>query len=58
MLSSESFIYKLYHYVVIKTMGDFNKMCLACSISEGNPNAKNEKQIDYSSNEEYNSSTY
>ena len=34
------------------------KMCLACSIAEGNPNAKNEKQIDYSSNQEYNSSTY
>ncbi len=31
-------------------------MCLACSIAEGNPYAKNEKEVDYSSNQEYNSS--
>ena len=33
-------------------------MCLACSIAEGNVYAKNEKQIDYSANQDYNSSTY
>lgn len=32
-------------------------MCLACSIAEGNPNAKNEK-IDYEVNQEYNSGSY
>ena len=32
-------------------------MCLACSIAE-NAYAKNEKQADYSANEDYNSSTY
>ena len=33
-------------------------MCLACSIAEGNPNAKKEKQIDYQANQDYNSSIY
>ena len=32
-------------------------MCLACSVAE-NPYAKNEKQIDYSASQDYNSSTY
>lgn len=31
-------------------------MCIACSIAEGNPNAKKEKEIDYSANQQYNSS--
>ncbi len=31
-------------------------MCLACSIAEGNPNAKNEKNVDYETNRDYNSS--
>ena len=30
-------------------------MCLACSIAEGNPDAKKEKQVDYTVNQEYNS---
>lgn len=30
-------------------------MCLGCSIAEGNHYAKNEKQVDYSANQEYNS---
>ena len=33
-------------------------MCLACSIAEGNPNAKNEKNVDYSANQDYNGSSY
>jgi|GEM_PF-5171417 hypothetical protein len=33
-------------------------MCLACSIAEGNPSVKNEKNIEYSANQEYNSSNY
>ena len=33
-------------------------MCLACSTAESNSYAKNEKQVDYSSNEDYNNSTY
>ena len=33
-------------------------MCLACSIAESNPNVKNEKQIDYSANQNYNNQTY
>ena len=33
-------------------------MCLACSIAEGNIYTKNEKKIDYSENQDYNSSTY
>jgi len=33
-------------------------MCLACSIAEGNPNAKNEKNIDYSANQDYNGQAY
>ena len=32
-------------------------MCLACSIAEGNTYAKNEKQIDYTT-QDYNNSTY
>jgi len=32
-------------------------MCLACSIAEGSPYTKNEKNVDYS-NQEYNNSTY
>lgn len=32
-------------------------MCLACSIAE-NTYAKNKKEIDYSNNQDYNSSTY
>ena len=33
-------------------------MCLACSIAEENAYAKSEKQIDYSANQDYNSSAY
>ncbi len=33
-------------------------MCLACSVAESNPNAKNEKQIDYSVNKDYSNQTY
>lgn len=33
-------------------------MCLACSIAEGNSYAKNEKQVDYSANQDYNNLSY
>ena len=33
-------------------------MCLACSIAEGNPNAKKENPVDYSANKTYNNQTY
>jgi len=33
-------------------------MCLACSIAEGSAYAKNEKQVDYSANQDYNNQTY
>ena len=31
-------------------------MCLACSIAEGNAYSKNEKQVNYFANQDYNSS--
>ena len=33
-------------------------MCLGCAVAEGNTYAKNEKQAEYSANEEYNSPAY
>lgn len=33
-------------------------MCLACSIAEGNPSAKKEKNVEYSANQDYNSQSY
>jgi len=33
-------------------------MCLACAVAEGKSYAKNEKQIDYSSDKEYHGVAY